>query len=855
MNSFNVATRHISELARKPLENTMVATIHDFIRDLVVFLYSLICDSLHIGDLWIRLMKTDTKTPLKVDATTQVEEETVLDEAHVDDAKADKTSNASNEKRGRCSPVSALCRAIVQRDVDLVSRILVAAPFLASKGHRLGFNPLSVAILSGEPAIVRLILAQPGVDPDRSTSGTCDAVANKDVLLTEFSSDAKYERVREATALHYACMSGNPDVLKIICDVSNCFATKDSKDKTPIDFIDCSTEEGLDSLKIFSEALDVWLKKKTAFGKIKLENVADAIFKRDLDLVEKLLKQNPNIASAEDGWTLLHVAVLNQLPSFVEHIINVDPSCLNISAKYLHRCMSYLTNRGEPIYSVDGATALHLACLLGNLEIADILLKAGADWTIKDTTKRTAEDYIRNAHGTNHTNIFKRLCDEEDARRKAKSVSKDSPTPAPQDPSPTKEEDEVTPTKKDEPAKDATKAEEKPKKTPGSSGSSAPRSDSSDSSDTESDKPDEKVKKEDDTPRARALDLERIIGAKIIGQRGPVRSVASAIRLRENGWIDPDRPLVMLFLGSSGVGKTELAKQIALYIHGKSGTDLDAGQSITEMESEFKFVRIDMSEYQHKHTVSNLTGPPKGYVGYDEEGFLTRRLRKSPRAIVLLDEIEKAHPDVLTVFLQVFDDGRITDTKRGVIYCQNAVFIMTSNLASDEIKMASPMLRKLVERTEDRPEEYTRVVGDFNRSIHPILKQSLRRDEFLGRINQIVVFLPLNEEEISVVINKELTTWAKRAHEKHEIKLTWSSEVVKKLTKSYDVNFGVRSVAHEVQRIAVQQVAEAQIRGVLNKNYLAYLTTNELGDIELQSERRVGHIRGRNACRYPLHYM
>ncbi len=129
---------------------------------------------------------------------------------------------------------------------------------------------------------------------------------------------------------------------------------------------------------------------------------------------------------------------------------------------------------------------------------------------------------------------------------------------------------------------------------------------------------------------------------------------------------------------------------------------------------------------------------------------MTRRLRKSPRAIVLLDEIEKAHPDVLTVFLQVFDDGRITDTKRGVIYCQNAVFIMTSNLASDEIKAASPMLRKLVEQTEDRPEEYTRVVGKFNRGIHPVLKQSLRRDEFLGRINQIVVFLPLNEDEVSL---------------------------------------------------------------------------------------------------------
>ncbi len=111
---------------------------------------------------------------------------------------------------------------------------------------------------------------------------------------------------------------------------------------------------------------------------------------------------------------------------------------------------------------------------------------------------------------------------------------------------------------------------------------------------------------------------------------------------------------------------------------------------------------------------------------------MTTRLCESPRAIVLLDEIEKAHPDVLTLFLQVFDDGRITDTKDGVVYCQNAIFIMTSNLASDEIKKSSPTLRKIVEETEHRPEEYFRVIGEFNRRIHPILKKSFKRDKFLG---------------------------------------------------------------------------------------------------------------------------
>ena len=146
---------------------------------------------------------------------------------------------------------------------------------------------------------------------------------------------------------------------------------------------------------------------------------------------------------------------------------------------------------------------------------------------------------------------------------------------------------------------------------------------------------------------------------------------------------------------------------------------------------------------------------------------------ENSKAIVLLDEIEKAHPDVLTVFLQVFDDGRITDPKvsssrskqffksgtksltsiltlqNGTVHCKDAVFIMTSNLAADKIREASPMLRKIVDATTDRPEEYSRVIAGFNRTIHPILKKKLKRDEFLGRINQIVVFLPLNEDEVT----------------------------------------------------------------------------------------------------------
>lgn len=135
--------------------------------------------------------------------------------------------------------------------------------------------------------------------------------------------------------------------------------------------------------------------------------------------------------------------------------------------------------------------------------------------------------------------------------------------------------------------------------------------------------------------------------------------------------------------------------------------------------------------------------------GYDEGGVLTRSLEKNPNAVVLLDEIERAHPDILTAFLQVFDEGRITDSKHGVIYCENATFIMTSNLGSEEIKKAAPLLRQMANRIEEQPGQYARVVGNFNRRIHPVLKGAFKRDEFVGRINETVIFLPLSKEEVS----------------------------------------------------------------------------------------------------------
>ncbi|KIM86382.1 hypothetical protein PILCRDRAFT_323790 [Piloderma croceum F 1598] len=327
----------------------------------------------------------------------------------------------------------------------------------------------------------------------------------------------------------------------------------------------------------------------------------------------------------------------------------------------------------------------------------------------------------------------------------------------------------------------------------------------------------------------------------------------------------------MLFLGSSGIGKTELAKQVTYFLNGDESKDkTSCSQSFVDMEKSGAFMRIDMSEYQHDHTVSNLTGSPKGYVGYEEGGILTKKLKKNPRAIVLLDEIEKAHPDVLTVFLQVFDDGRITDPKLGTIYCKGAVFIMTSNLGSEEIRAASPRLHKLVAATEDRHERYLKGIGQFTKQLYPVLKKSLKRDEFLGRINQIVVFLPLSDQEISQVIEIELKKWKKRAEEHHEIRLSWSPEVVQRLVEGYDVNYGARSVMNEAQTLAIQILAESQIRGDIGKKYtwyfirllddshanhtnswLVHLFINDTGDIDMAKADPNGHILQRG-CRYVL---
>lgn len=321
----------------------------------------------------------------------------------------------------------------------------------------------------------------------------------------------------------------------------------------------------------------------------------------------------------------------------------------------------------------------------------------------------------------------------------------------------------------------------------------------------------EERKKRIEAEEKKRYPLEKRIKEKIIGQEAAISIVAATIRRKENGWFDEDHPLVFLFLGSSGIGKTELAKQIATYLHK------------TKKEG---FIRLDMSEYQEKHSVSRMIGSPPGYVGYPDGGQLTDALRKCPDAVVLFDEVEKAHPDVLTILLQLFDEGRLTDGKGQTIACKNAIFIMTSNLASEEIAKHALHLRaeqqelrsrqmSLLDSNDkeklDNVEEQVTISSQFKETIvRRVLKNHFMRDEFLGRINEMVYFLPFSDTELRLLVEKELKFWRDRAKTRNHIELTWDDEVIDVICKGYNVHYGARSIKYEVERRIVNMISELQ---------------------------------------------
>ncbi|XP_030745726.1 caseinolytic peptidase B protein homolog isoform X2 [Sitophilus oryzae] len=349
----------------------------------------------------------------------------------------------------------------------------------------------------------------------------------------------------------------------------------------------------------------------------------------------------------------------------------------------------------------------------------------------------------------------------------------------------------------------------------------------------------EELLRQKEVEERRKFPLEDRLKQYIVGQEAAIATVAGTVRRKENGWTDDDHPLVFLFLGSSGIGKTELAKQLANYIH---------------RNKKEAFIRLDMSEFQEKHEVAKLIGAPPGYIGHDEGGQLTKKLKACPDAVVLFDEVDKAHPDVLTVLLQLFDEGRLTDGQGKTIECKNAIFIMTSNLASEEIANHALQLREEVEKIKDDrlksdKKEESQYCDDIVISrkfkdgvVRPILKRHFKRDEFLGRINEIVYFLPFSRRELMELVNRELQGWAKRAKDKHKIDMTWDRSVESALADGYDVCYGARSIKYEVERRVVNQLAAAHENGVIGKGSTIQITANwrenaDQADIKIQVKR------------------
>jgi ATP-dependent Clp protease ATP-binding subunit ClpB len=292
--------------------------------------------------------------------------------------------------------------------------------------------------------------------------------------------------------------------------------------------------------------------------------------------------------------------------------------------------------------------------------------------------------------------------------------------------------------------------------------------------------------------REKLLHLEEELHGRVIGQEEAITAVADAIRRSRAGLQDPRRPIgSFIFLGTTGVGKTELAKALAEYL----------------FDDEHMMTRIDMSEYQEKHTVSRLVGAPPGYVGYDEGGQLTEAVRRKPYQVVLLDEIEKAHPDVWNVLLQVLDDGRLTDNKGRVVNFKNTIIIMTSNLGSSIIQ---ENFEDVNENNRERVVEKTKV------EVMNLLRQTIR-PEFLNRVDEIILFQPLLKKEIRGIIRIQLEN-LKALVSQTGIQLEFSDYLLDFLSENgFDPQYGARPLKRLIQKEIVNQLSRKILAGDIDK--------------------------------------
>ncbi len=293
--------------------------------------------------------------------------------------------------------------------------------------------------------------------------------------------------------------------------------------------------------------------------------------------------------------------------------------------------------------------------------------------------------------------------------------------------------------------------------------------------------------------REKLLHLEAELGKRVAGQSEAIEAISDAVRRSRAGLQDPKRPIgSFIFLGTTGVGKTELAKALAEYLFNDDNA----------------LVRIDMSEYQERHAVSRLIGAPPGYVGYDEGGQLTESVRRKPYSVVLLDEIEKAHPDVFNILLQVLDDGRLTDNKGRTANFKNTIIIMTSN-------MGSHIIQENFEKLEDWNRD--QVIEDTKKEVVDLLRKTIR-PEFLNRIDEIVMFQPLRQSEIRKIVDIQFRQIQKRLLESG-IVLQADNEVLNMLaTKGFDPQFGARPLKRVMQKLILNELSKDILAGKVNKD-------------------------------------
>lgn len=292
--------------------------------------------------------------------------------------------------------------------------------------------------------------------------------------------------------------------------------------------------------------------------------------------------------------------------------------------------------------------------------------------------------------------------------------------------------------------------------------------------------------------KMKLLHLEAELHTRVIGQEEAINAISDAVRRSRAGLQDPKRPIgSFIFLGTTGVGKTELAKALAEYL----------------FDDENMMTRIDMSEYQEKFSATRLIGAPPGYVGYDEGGQLTEAIRRKPYSVVLFDEIEKAHPDVFNILLQVLDDGRLTDNKGRVVNFKNTIIIMTSN-------MGSSLIRENFEKMT--PDNHDQVVDDTKIQVLELLKKTIR-PEFLNRIDDIIMFTPLNEEEIRRIVSLQLES-VKKMLAQNGVALRFTNEALDFIAdKGFDPQFGARPVKRVIQKYILNELSKALLGGTVER--------------------------------------